>query len=180
MGDLANIRPIQIVKAGEVPEPVKEKKVWTKERYRYDQVSRTKRVSIMFSKNDINVFNFDEIDIADVDYYLNSRLHKSAYYGSVCILQKFKEFWLKEKEQENVYINMICSEFRKRGYEVLPLTEDGIKITEEVLVRRSLKIVKDRLKWKRPVTVKDRETFALICKNLFSKANTAKYMKQLI
>lgn len=155
-------------------------KVWTKERYRYDQVSRTKRVLIMFSKNDINVFNFDEIDIADVDYYLNSRLHKSAYYGSVCILQKFKEFWLKEKEQENVYINMICSEFRKRGYEVLPFTEDGIKITEEVLVRRSLKIVKDRLKWKRPVTVKDRETFALICKNLFSKANIAKYMKQLI
>lgn len=138
----------------------------------FESVARTKRVSFICDINSDWVFNFDEIDISDVDFYLNSRLHRSKYFSQIKVLKAYKQFFLKEKKLEDEYVKMICTEFSKRGLEPIQ------GYTEEDLVRRSLQVVKDRLKWKRPVTSKDKETFTLVCRNLFSKANIAKFMRR--
>jgi hypothetical protein len=66
---------------------------------------------------------------------------------------------------------MLCGEliaeslWPKDGY-----THDGI-------ARIALQTIKDRLKWKRPISSKERETYYLVRRTLFSDAFKKKYFK---
>ena len=45
----------------------------------------------------------------------------------------------------------------------------------ESVVRKAIDTVKSRLKWKRPISAKEKETYTLVSKILFSKKFIDKY-----
>ena len=53
--------------------------------------------------------------------------------------------------------------------------KDGI--TAESIVRVAIDTIKNRLKWKRPITAKEKETYTLVERTLFSQAFRNKYFK---
>ena len=67
---------------------------------------------------------------------------------------------------------MMKGQMLARGLKV----KDGY--TPEEIVRKTLTTVKNRLKWKRPVSTKEKETYTLVERNLFSKQNISKYFIQ--
>lgn len=129
---------------------------------------------ICFNENGYDILNYDNLNIDELDYYLNSRLYRSQYYLYVRLLKTARSLVEREYRQETDFINMLCGEliaeslWPKDGY-----THDGI-------VRIALQTVKDRLKWKRPISSKERETYYLVRRTLFSDAFRKKYFKSQI
>lgn len=126
---------------------------------------------ICFNENGYDILNYDNLNIDELDYYLNSRLYRSQYYLYVRLLKTARSLVEREYQQETDFINMLCGEliaeslWPKDGY-----THDGI-------ARIALQTVKDRLKWKRPISSKERETYYLVRRTLFSDAFRKKYFK---
>ena len=127
--------------------------------------------SICFREDGYDILNYDNLNIEELDYYLNNRLYRSQYYLYVRLLKTARSLVEKEYQQETDFINMLCGEliaeslWPKDGY-----THDGI-------ARIALQTVKDRLKWKRPISSKERETYYLVRRTLFSEAFRKKYFK---
>lgn len=150
----------------------------TNDVYRYwDETPRKQRVSIRlqvkprFGSWVKGVLNYDDVKIEDVEYYLNSRLHRSQYYNFVCLLKKFKDLYLKEMDAESEYIKMFVSQIMARGLKV----KDGY--TPNSVVKVAIDTIKSRLKWKRPITAKEKETYTLVERTLFSQAFRTKYFR---
>ena len=130
---------------------------------------RKNRVSIHIDPRGWGVLNYDALKIEDIEYYLHSRLHRSQYYQFVVMLQKVKVLLLEEQRSEDDFIRMMVGQMMSRGLAV----KDGHKAEE--VVRLALDKVKNRLKWKRPVSTKERETYTLVERTLFSKVFSNKY-----
>lgn len=132
---------------------------------------RKKRVSIRLALNNDGILNYDDLKIEDVEYYLNSRLNRSKYYKFVRLLKEYKTIYLKEMEAENEYIKMFVGQIMAKDLQ----PKDGI--TPELVVRKAIDTIKNRLKWKRPISSKERETYTLVRRTLFSVAFRNKYFK---
>lgn len=76
---------------------------------------------------------------------------------------------LAEQRCEDDFIRMMVGQMMARGVNV----KDGHSAEE--VVRLALNKVKNRLKWKRPVSTKERETYTLVERTLFSKEFSNKY-----
>ena len=108
----------------------------------------------------------------DVDYYLNSRLHRSQYSTFVVMLQKVKKIMMDEQVKEQDFIGMLVGQVLSRRLSI----KEGY--TYEGVARKALEAVKNRLKWKRPVSSKEKETYTLVERTLFSQAYINKYFNQ--
>lgn len=137
----------------------------------WEDTPRKKRVSIRVALDNDGILNYDDMKIEDVEYYLNSRLHRSKYFKFVRLLKEFKNVYLKELEAENEYIKMFVGQMMAKGLQ----PKDGI--TAESVVRVAIDTIKNRLKWKRPITAKEKETYTLVERTLFSQAFRNKYFK---
>lgn len=137
----------------------------------WEDSKRKNRVSIRVALDNDGILNYDDMKIEDVEYYLNSRLHRSKYYRFVRLLKEFKNVYLKELEAENEYIKMFVGQMMAKGLQ----PKDGI--TAESIVRVAIDTIKNRLKWKRPITAKEKETYTLVERTLFSQAFRNKYFK---
>lgn len=133
---------------------------------------RKNRTSIHICPKYSGILNYDDLSMEDVDYYLHSRLHRSQYHHFVVMLQKVRKLMLEEQAEEENFIRMMKGQMLARGLKV----KDGY--TPEEIVRKTLTTVKNRLKWKRPVSTKEKETYTLVERNLFSKQNISKYFIQ--
>jgi len=129
---------------------------------------RKNRTSIHINPKYSGILNYDDLKMEDVDYYLNSRLHRSQYHHFVVMLQKVKWLMLAEQEEEDNFIRMMKGQMLQRGYTV----KQGY--TPEEVIRKALDAVKNRLKWKRPVSSKEKETYTMVERTLFSKQNVAR------
>lgn len=141
---------------------------WT---WEYGYQERKNRISIHVSVEEKGILNYDDLKMEDVDYYLNSRLHRSQYSEFVVMLQKVKQLMLEEQKKEEVFIQMMVGQILSKGLQL----KDGY--TPEKVAYESLQTVKNRLKWKRPVSTKEKETYTMVERNLFSKQNLTKYFK---
>lgn len=65
--------------------------------------------------------------------------------------------------------------FSYEGINPITLEKDGL--SREEIVQKALQTVKDRLKWKRPISSKERETYTLVRRTLFSENYRNKYFK---
>ena len=137
----------------------------------WEDTKRKNRVSIRIALYKDGILNYDDLKMEDVEYYLNSRLHRSQYYVFVRLLKEFKSVYLKELEAENEYIKMFVGQMMAKGLQ----TKDGI--TPESVVRKAIDTIKNRLKWKRPITAKEKETYTLVERTLFSQSFRTKYFK---
>lgn len=143
----------------------------------WEDTPRKNRVTIRlqvkphYGQYEKGILNYDDVKIEDVEYYLNSRLYRSQYYNFVRVLKEFKRLYLKELEAENEYIKMFVGQMMAKGLQ----PKDGI--TAESIVRVAIDTIKNRLKWKRPITAKEKETYTLVERTLFSQAFRNKYFK---
>ncbi len=130
---------------------------------------RKNRTSIHIDPTEVGVLNYDDLKMEDVDYYLNSRLHRSQYHSFVVMLQQVKKHMQIEQQDEQNFIKMMVGQMVRRGLTVKD------KYTPEAVVKVALDNIKNRLKWKRPVSSKEKETYTLVERKLFSKEFQAKY-----
>ena len=144
----------------------------TEPSYTWSEVrERKNRTSVHVDLDDGGILNYDDLRIEDIDYYLNSRLHRSQYSRFVVLLSKVKRLLLQEQKTEQDFIGMMVGQMLARGLAV----KDGF--TPQQVVKKAVDTVKGRLKWKRPVSSKEKETYTLVERTLFSKAYLAKYFK---
>lgn len=115
------------------------------------------------------LLNYDDASLEDVEYYLNSRLHRSQYFKFVKQMKMFKRQYLEDKKEEDDYVRMMVGQIMTKGY----VPKEGF--TLQGVVREAIETVKGRLKWKRPITAKEKETYTLVSRTLFSKKFVAKY-----
>jgi len=74
--------------------------------------------------------------------------------------------------QGREFAKMMCAEIISCGLE----PKEGF--TREQIADAALQTIKNRLKWKRPISSKERETYTLVRRILFSAAFKMKYFKQ--
>lgn len=138
---------------------------------------RKNRESIMVDVRQDGILNYDDVKMEDIDYYLNSRLHRSKYYEFIKILKECRKFILKEREREEGLVRMLANmldDMIKK--EIKRPLKDGY--TCEQIVREAISEFKDSLKWKRSITEKSKETYYIIKRKVFSKKIQNKYFKK--
>lgn len=117
------------------------------------------------------ILNYDDASLDDVEYYLNSRLHRSQYYSFVRLMKAFKRCYLADLKVEQDYIRMLAGQIASRRL------QPKAGFTAEQVARHAIDKVKSRLKWKRPITAKEKETYTLVERTLFSKEFLKKYFE---
>lgn len=135
--------------------------------------SRTIRESIMIDicrTPRYGILNYDDVRLEDIDYYLNSRLHRSQYYQFVRVLKMARKLYMQEKFYEDEFIKMMVG-ILKTECQRTPKPE----YTYEQIVKLAIDGFKDSLKWKRSITDKSKETFYILRRKIFSKAFQDKY-----
>ena len=133
---------------------------------------RKNRESIQIGVGREGVFNYDDVKLEDIDYYLNSRLHRSKYYEFVKVLKIARKLYLDEKYNEDEFIKMIVGRLQN---EVGLIPKDGF--TYEYIVKVAVDEFKDSLKWKRSILDKDKETYYMVQRKVLSKNYRDKYFK---
>lgn len=107
------------------------------------------------------VFNYDQIEIEDIDFYLKSRVDRPNYLGMMPILEKIKEHRLKELENESHFIKFVVL----KNYKTLaPLTENDI----EGRVIEAVNWWKFKNQWKRPINKDDTLALRMIERRILS------------
>ena len=130
---------------------------------------RKNKISICLIENSRSWLAYDELNIDDLDYYLNSRLYRSQYYSFVQLFKTAKRLIQQEQAEEEKYALMLSGELYLKNYKA----KDG---ELKDVAWKAIDIIKKRLKWKRPITSKEKETYTLIHRTLFSKAFVEKYL----
>lgn len=133
---------------------------------------RKNRESIMVILDAEGILNYDDVKLEDIDYYLNSRLHRSKYYEFVKVLKIARKLYLEEKHNEDEFIKMIVGRLQN---EVGLTPKDGL--TYEDIVKVAVDEFKDSLKWKRSILDKDKETYYMIQRKVLSKNYKNKYFR---
>lgn len=134
---------------------------------------RKNKVNIAVDINaHLGILNYDDLDIDDLEYYLNCRLYRSKYFTYIRLLKTAKLIVEQEKKVESDFITLLEGECIKANLS----PKDGIEIHS--IVEMALKVVKDRLKWKRPVSSKEKETYTLVKRTLFSAKFKEKYFRK--
>lgn len=132
---------------------------------------RKNKVSICFGKGCGKYINYDSLSIEELDYYLHNRLYRSQYFDYIRLLKTARSLIEKEYQRESEFINMLCGELISNSL----WPKDGF--THDSITRIALQTVKNRLKWKRPISSKERETYYLVRRTLFSENFKKKYFK---
>lgn len=134
-------------------------------------IKRKNKVNIAINLKNSGIINYDDLDLNELEYYLNNRLYRSQYYLYVRLLKAAKQIILYEKKQEQDFVSMLAGQCICEGLE----PKDGKDL--EDIIGIALQTVKDRLKWKRPISSKEKETYTLVKRTLFSKAFVSKHFK---
>ena len=132
---------------------------------------RKNKVSITLKEDNCSWLLYDSLDIETLDYYLNSRLYRSQYFSYVKLLKTAKLLIAREEADENNFAYMLTGEMMAQDLE----PKDGY--THKQIAQIAIDTIKNRLKWKRPITSKEKETYTLIRRTLFSKSFKEKYFK---
>jgi hypothetical protein len=130
---------------------------------------RKNKISICLRENSRSWLAYDELNIDDLDYYLNSRLYRSQYYSFVQLFKTAKRLIQQEQAEEEKYALMLSGELYLKNYKA----KDG---ELKDVAWKAIDVIKKRLKWKRPITSKEKETYTLVHRTLFSKAFVKKYL----
>lgn len=85
-------------------------------------------------------------------------------------MKAYKTQYLRDKAAEDDYVRMMIGQIVAKGY----IAREGHELDQ--IVREAINIVKGRLKWKRPITAKEKETYTLVERTLFSKSFVSKYL----
>ena len=124
-------------------------------RSNYEPHKRKKRISFEIFSNDEFILNYDQLDLDDVDYYLNNRVDRVNYLSMMPILKNIKEMRIIEIEQEGFFAQLVIDHFSRKG-----------KLISREKVYEGIEWWKYKCLWKRPVSKDDSKAFRMIVKYL--------------
>lgn len=118
------------------------------------QTNRKKRVSFEIQKKDRFVLNFDQVDLATIEFYLNNRINRADYLTNMPLLEKIREELLKESQHEENFKMMLEGQYKNKL--------DNACFHIDYYVRWW----KLKNKWKRAVKSDDNKAYRMIIKEL--------------
>lgn len=120
---------------------------------------RKNKISWVFEKT--NAINYDEIDISELNNYLNDRTQRKYYVNILPLLLQLKSEKLKEKQWEDAFKNAMTNFFKK---------EHNITLTDD-LICEAIKWWKLKVIFKRPLKQDDEKSWRMIEKYCLNKFN---------
>jgi hypothetical protein len=116
----------------------------------YDPHERKYKISFGIEKDDDYVLNYDQIELKDVEYFVNSRKDKSEYIKYMTFLRELKDALTEEYEKEKHFVKLLATTLGK---------------TEEQ-VWKAVAWWKFKNKWKRRLDADDAKAYRMISKRL--------------
>ena len=135
---------------------------------------RKNKVSIFIDTEKMGLLNYDDLKMEDLDFYLNCRLYRSRYFEYVMLLKTARDIMKNELSREEEFKNMMLGDIMHEGLEGI----NGVSGEKEA-IDAALGTVKSRLKWKRPISSNEKETYYMVRKTLFSASFRKKYFKKI-
>lgn len=124
-----------------------------------------------FSKDESTVINYDQLNLDDIEFYLNSRIDRPNYLEYLPILKKLRKCLLEEQDQEDAFYLMLVGRCQKEGLK----PKEGLSY--EKIIGELIDWWKYKNKWKRPISKNDELAMKMIEKRLFAKTNRSKWFK---
>ncbi len=115
---------------------------------------RKNRISFIIFLNDEFIFNYDLLDLSDIEFYLESRVDRKNYLHMMPILINLRQLRLKELEWEN--------EFVKSMRDRMSL---DLKFDRELIEKKIWECVewwKGKVIWRRPINKDDSKAWRMI------------------
>lgn len=126
---------------------------------------------LIYPNNDVEILNYDQIEVSDVEFYLTTRLGRSEYLSYLPLLKTIRKHLLEEQEQEDHFCLMLIGEIEKRGLKC----KKGMFV--EDVIMNLIDWWKFKNKWKRPINKDDELAMRMIERRLFSETGKKKYFK---
>ena len=124
-----------------------------------------------FSRDESTVINYDQLNLDDIEFYLNSRIDRPNYLEYLPILKKLRKCLLEEQDQEDAFYLMLVGRCQKEGLK----PKEGLSY--EKIIGELIDWWKYKNKWKRPISKNDELAMKMIEKRLFAKTNRSKWFK---
>lgn len=112
----------------------------------WDPHPRKNKVTFLVKADDDFIFNYDQIDLADTEYYLSTRKDKSKYIQYTMILWALRDRLLAEMERESHFINLVAGR---------------IGVAKQAVLE-AVSWWKFKNKWKRPLDKDDAKALRMI------------------
>lgn len=120
--------------------------------WQWDPHPRKNKLTWIIYKNDDFLFNFDQLSLEDVEFYLNDRQARKDILTFIYGLWHLRDFLLEEKEKEKEFIKLIAG-------------RNGLEIEE---VQQYVDWWKFKNKWKRSLNSDDAKALRMIEKKIQS------------
>lgn len=138
----------------------------------FDPHDRKKRVSWKIYRKDSFVFNYDQISLDDIEFYLNSRVNREYYYTMIPQLLEFKKNRLIELAWEKDFAKMLLGSAQRKYSDAL----DMLKC--EAFIAECIEWWKLRVIVKRPITKNDTLALNMIEKRVLAESNKKRVVKK--
>lgn len=73
---------------------------------------RTTAVTFCARRNDDWIINYDQLELSDIDYYLNSRIDRPSYNNFIPLLKTVRQQLIKEQQSEQLFIDLIMNNLK--------------------------------------------------------------------
>lgn len=131
-----------------------------------DFTHHTRKNNLRFKikpQGDRYIFNYDQISLADIDFYLSSRIDRREYAYMMPILRTWKKHRLEELKWEKEFV-----EFVKRRVKQKKLTPK-VNVDLDKIIWAAIDWWKHKNIWKRPITKDDTLALRMIERRIFSQ-----------
>lgn len=123
---------------------------------RWDTHERKQRTRFKVYPDDIDVLNYDQIEISEIDYYIKSRVDRPNYLWMMPVLKKIRTHLAEEKKNEGFFMQFVID----RNHNVPDIAAK---------VQEAIDWWKYKNKWKRAITKDDTLALRMIEKRIKSK-----------
>lgn len=111
----------------------------------------------IYPDTDLNILNYDEINVEDLDYYLYDRRQRKFYLKMMPVLWKIREELVKEKNQELEFVKGLIQNMQSNNEKISNPKET---------IWEAIEWWKKKNKWKRYLTEDDAKAWRMIRKRL--------------
>lgn len=111
---------------------------------------RMKGISYSFDKDDSNILNYDQIELDDIEYYLNNRLDRPNYLDMMPVLKTIRRELKEEKAREAEFVKLIAGQMK----------------VDEKKVWEAVDWWKYKNKYKRPLSKDDSKAYRMVLKRI--------------
>ena len=73
---------------------------------------RTIAVTFCARRNDDWIINYDQLELSDIDYYLNSRIDRPSYTSFIPLLKTVRRQLIEEQQSEQLFIDLIMNNLK--------------------------------------------------------------------